>query len=188
MEVAEKLFSRFGFEKISMDRIARESKHAKGSLYYHFSSKKELINSIIAKEIDGLRSKLLEILNDSSISDLEKIRTYIYARMSLINESFSYHKALKDRVLKDHNKETISDFREQHDSFINWEKEQLTAVVVNGKNKGAFPSSINAVSFAEATLMYLTSLEIPFFIFDRYEKSLVTFKYSTEEFILKSLK
>ena len=43
MNVAEKLFCRFGFNKISMDRIAKESKHAKGSVYYHFSSKTEVV-------------------------------------------------------------------------------------------------------------------------------------------------
>ncbi|RLD46369.1 MAG: TetR family transcriptional regulator, partial [Bacteroidetes bacterium] len=42
LEVANKLFSRFGFHKTSMDEIARIARKAKGSLYYHFASKEEL--------------------------------------------------------------------------------------------------------------------------------------------------
>jgi len=42
VSVANRLFSRFGFHKTSMDEIAKVARKAKGSLYYHFASKEDL--------------------------------------------------------------------------------------------------------------------------------------------------
>ena len=39
LNVANSLFSRFGFHKTSMDEIAKIARKAKGSLYYHFTNK-----------------------------------------------------------------------------------------------------------------------------------------------------
>ena len=47
IEVADKLFGRFGFYKTSMDEIAKIARKAKGSLYYHFSSKEELFKEVM---------------------------------------------------------------------------------------------------------------------------------------------
>jgi len=51
LSVANKLFSRFGFHKTSMDEIAKIARKAKGSLYYHFASKEELFKEVVSKEI-----------------------------------------------------------------------------------------------------------------------------------------
>ncbi|MBN1186981.1 MAG: helix-turn-helix transcriptional regulator, partial [Bacteroidales bacterium] len=42
LNVATRLFGRFGFHKTSMDEIAKIARKAKGSLYYHFASKEDL--------------------------------------------------------------------------------------------------------------------------------------------------
>jgi len=40
VNVASRLFGRYGFYKTSMDEIAKMARKAKGSLYYHFESKR----------------------------------------------------------------------------------------------------------------------------------------------------
>ena len=47
LSVANKLFSRFGFHKTSMDKIAKIDRKAKGSLYYHFACKEELFKEVV---------------------------------------------------------------------------------------------------------------------------------------------
>ena len=158
MNVAEKLFCRFGFNKISMDRIAKESKHAKGSVYYHFSSKLNLMNSILENELEKIRTDLLAIINDNTLSEPEKIKKYALVRMDSMNNRYSYHNALKNRVLESCDKQLMECFSKVHDALVIWEKEQLTAIIVSGKNKGVFRQEIDASKYVNSLIMMLSSL------------------------------
>lgn len=187
MNVAEKLFCRFGFNKISMDRIAKESKHAKGSVYYHFSSKINLMNSILESELEKIRTDLLAIINDNTMSEPEKIKKYALVRMESMNNRYSYHNVLKNRVLESGDKQLMECFSKVHDALVTWEKEQLTAIIVSGKNKGVFRSEIDASKYVNSLIMMLSSLEFPFFIFNLYDKYKNSFDYMIDEIIFKPL-
>ena len=54
VSVANKLFSRFGFQKTSLDEIAKTARKAKGSIYYHFASKEELFIEVVSGEMSCL--------------------------------------------------------------------------------------------------------------------------------------
>ena len=187
MNVAERLFCRFGFNKISMDRIAKESKHAKGSVYYHFSSKLNLMNSILESELEKIRTDLLAIINDSTLSEPEKIKKYALVRMGSMNNRYSYHNVLKNRVLESGDKQLMECFSKVHDALVTWEKEQLTAIIVSGKNKGVFRQEIDASKYVNSLIMMLSSLEFPFFIFNLYDKYKNSFDYMIDEIIFKPL-
>ena len=187
MNVAEKLFCRFGFNKISMDRIAKESKHAKGSVYYHFSSKINLMNSILESEHEKIRTDLLAIINDNTMSEPEKIKRYALVRMESMNNRYSYHNVLKNRVLESGDKQLMECFSKVHDALVTWEKEQLTAIIVSGKNKGVFRPEIDASKYVNSLIMMLSSLEFPFFIFNLYDKYKNSFDYMIDEIIFKPL-
>ena len=187
MNVAEKLFCRFGFNKISMDRIAKESKHAKGSVYYHFSSKINLMNSILESELEKIRTDLLAIINNSSLSEPEKIKKYALVRMESMNNRYSYHNVLKNKVLESGDKQLMECFSKVHDALVTWEKEQLTAIIVSGKNKGVFRPEIDASKYVNSLIMMLSSLEFPFFIFNLYDKYKNSFDYMIDEIIFKPL-
>ncbi len=187
MNVAERLFCRFGFNKISMDRIAKESKHAKGSVYYHFSSKLNLMNSILESELEKIRTDLLAIINDNTMSEPEKIKRYALVRMESMNNRYSYHNVLKNRVLESGDKQLMECFSKVHDALVTWEKEQLTAIIVSGKNKGVFRQEIDASKYVNSLIMMLSSLEFPFFIFNLYDKYKNSFDYMIDEIIFKPL-
>ena len=187
MNVAERLFCRFGFNKISMDRIAKESNHAKGSVYYHFSSKINLMNSILESELEKIRTDLLAIIKDSSLSEPAKIKRYALVRMESMNNRYSYHNVLKNRVLESGDKQLMECFSKVHDALVTWEKEQLTAIIVSGKNKGVFRQEIDASMYVNSLIMMLSSLEFPFFIFNLYDKYKKSFDYMIDEIIFRPL-
>lgn len=187
MEVAEKLFCRFGFEKISMDRIAKESNHAKGSLYYHFTSKQNLVNSILEKEVENIKKELLTVIGNNEISEIQKIKEYAMVRMQSMNTSYSYHTALKNKILQSKDTQLIECFGKVHDSLTTWEKEQLTAIIVSGKNNGVFNQKVNASKYVDMLMLTLSSLEFPFFICNSYEKCKTIFDYMIDETLFKPL-
>ena len=164
LTVADKLFSRFGFHKTSMDEIAKISRKAKGSLYYHFASKEELFTAVVSTEIENLKTQLSIIVNDKSLRADEKIKRYLVKRMEILNTAANYHETLK------------ADFFE-HFSFIDnlrneldiWEKKQIENIIYQGVDEGIFESRNGDIDvLLDVFIMVLKGLEIPFFLQDKY--------------------
>lgn len=101
ISVANKLFSRFGFHKTSMDEIAKIARKAKGSLYYHFASKEDLFREVISKEMDNMKSQLTIIINNPNMGASEKLKNYLVKRMDIMNNAANYHETIKANFLKD---------------------------------------------------------------------------------------
>ncbi|MEN2997460.1 MAG: TetR/AcrR family transcriptional regulator [Brevinematia bacterium] len=76
---AVKLFSTKGFDATSVDEIARNSGINKAMIYYYFSSKEELLVSIIKKSID----EFYRIIEEMDISSFSSLRDFI--RMLVVN-------------------------------------------------------------------------------------------------------
>lgn len=65
LKAAKKLFSKFGFKKVSMDEIAREAGVTKKTVYANFSSKEELLNELIKYELKSMKDEFESIENKS---------------------------------------------------------------------------------------------------------------------------
>lgn len=64
LETASRLFSRYGFNKTSLDEIAATAQIAKGTVYYYFASKEELFMAAVEKKAEdyflALKSQIEE--------------------------------------------------------------------------------------------------------------------------------
>ena len=65
LKAAKKLFSKFGFKKVSMDEIAREAGVTKKTVYANFSSKEDLLNELIKYELKSMKNEFESIENKS---------------------------------------------------------------------------------------------------------------------------
>lgn len=83
LEAAIKLFAEKGFDATSVDEIARNAEINKAMIYYYFSSKEELLSSIIRKSINEFTS-IIEEINLSNFKDLEEIIHFF------VNEGINY--------------------------------------------------------------------------------------------------
>jgi len=166
VNVASKLFGRYGFYKTSMDEIARISRKAKGSLYYHFKSKEELFTEVVAKEISSMQVQLSVIVTDPSLQADEKIKKYLLKRMEVLYSAANYHETLK------------ADFFEHFDFIDNlrnemdvWEKEQIKQIILQGIREGVFAELKGDINvLLDVFIMVLKGLEIPFFLQGKYEQ------------------
>ncbi|MCR5436692.1 MAG: TetR/AcrR family transcriptional regulator [Treponema sp.] len=73
LDAAEKLFSSNGFESTSMNDIQNEIGIARGTLYYHFKSKEEMLDAIIERIIGRMTENAKEIAADKSIPVLQRL-------------------------------------------------------------------------------------------------------------------
>jgi len=61
LRVAERLFSERGYQSVSIDEIAKTASVSKGLIHYHFSSKEELLESILKGAMAALSDRLTAI-------------------------------------------------------------------------------------------------------------------------------
>ncbi|MBW7843785.1 MAG: TetR/AcrR family transcriptional regulator [Ignavibacterium sp.] len=164
ISVANRLFSRFGFHKTSMDEIAKVSRKAKGSLYYHFASKEELFKEVITKEMENLKNQLSAIVANTSYNSSEKLKKYLLKRMEMLNIAACYHETLKADFFEHFH--FIDDLRTDLD---NWEKENIKKIIIQGVDSGQFASVTEIDVMLDVFLMVLKGLEIPFYLQNKYE-------------------
>lgn len=163
INVAAKIFSRFGFHKTTVDEIARAAHKAKGSVYYYFKSKEELFQGVVEKEFHTLRSELVKAI-DSGHDSKEKLKNYILVRMKTISNLANFYEALKNDYL------VYIDFIEKiREKYDNEEIMFIKTILIGGVNNNEF--EIDDVEFtAPAILTALKGLEIPFFLNNKYNE------------------
>lgn len=165
LSVADKLFSRFGFHKTSMDEIAKIARKAKGSLYYHFASKEELFKEVVSIEMINLKNQLSSIVNNPDLTSSEKVKKYLVTRMEVLNSAANYHETLKAYFFEHFH--FIDDLRTELDV---WEKESLKKIILQGAEKGEFALIGDIDVLLDVFIMVIKGLEIPFFLQNKYEK------------------
>lgn len=164
LKVANRLFSRYGFHKTSMDEIAKTARKAKGSLYYHFESKEVLFKEVIAGEFEHLKQQLEIVIQDKNLSAFEKIKSYLLRRMEVMKTATNYHETLQaDFFEKFH---FIDELRSDLDR---WEKEKLHGILIEGMEAGQFKHYKNVDILLDILLMVFKGLEIPFFLQNKFD-------------------
>jgi len=163
LSVADKLFSRFGFHKTSMDEIAKIARKAKGSLYYHFASKEELFKEVVSNEMTNLKNQLSLIVNNPDLTSSEKVKKYLVKRMEILNSAANYHETLKADFFEHFH--FIDDLRTELDA---WEKENLKKIILQGAEKGEFTIIGDIDVLLDVFIMVIKGLEIPFFLQNKY--------------------
>ena len=164
VNVASKLFGRYGFYKTSMDEIAKIARKAKGSLYYHFESKEELFKEVVSKEFEIVKTELDKITHLEDVTAPDLIKLYLNSRMELLSKSYNYHETLKADL-----NEHFEFLDEIRSDFASWEKERLRFIINKGISEGTIDSSLNFDVAIDVFILILKSAEIQFFVQNKYE-------------------
>ena len=80
IDAAEKLFALKGYEKTTVSDILNTTSIAKGTFYYHFKSKEEVLNAIIRRRIDAGLERAKAIASHPHLSPVQKIASAIMAQ------------------------------------------------------------------------------------------------------------
>ena len=170
LSVASKLFSRYGFHKTSMDEIAKTARKAKGSLYYHFTSKEDLFKEIMSKEIINLKSQLSLIIADDTLKASEKVKNYFNLRMKILHDASTYNETLKADFFEHF--DFIDDIRK---GFDEWEKVNIRTIFNQGIDSEEFLIKTDIDKLVDIYIMVLKGLEIPLFVQEKYDDYVPSF-------------
>ena len=131
LDIAKELFIEKGYENTSIINILEKVGIAKGTLYYYFTSKEEILDAIIDRISEKIFYKAQEISKDPSLSVQEKILGVV---MSL-NIEDDKEKKIVNNI---HNPQNLLMHQKQFDSIIDNVVPILTKVICEGIEKGIF--------------------------------------------------
>ena len=169
-QVAADLFRKFGFEKTSMDEIARKAHKAKRSIYNHFSNKEDLFCASVQSELTHVRGALLAVVEDDSQRILPRLKQYLLLRMELLSEASTLRVAMKSNML---NREDygFENLKKMLDDFNQWEHQAFKKVwYAKPSDEQSEIVEQQAVAFADMLQVTLNGLSHSFFVEDKYEQ------------------
>jgi len=119
IDVARRLFSEYAYLGVSMSDIAKRLNITKAALYYHFASKVEIYENVLAEVFSNLKSLLIGALSNEKTND-KKIHKLIknYIDFGLKEKNLIRALMLKSFPRESKIQNYISQFREQIGEII----------------------------------------------------------------------
>jgi AcrR family transcriptional regulator len=149
LQVAQKRFGLYGFEKTSMKEISSDLGMSKGSLYYYFPDKEHLYKAIVEKEqkefLDELDKKINRIDDPK-----EMLREYVEVR-------FKYFKSLLN--LSRFSAEEFAGFKPIVKESLKLFKDSERDFIRNIFKKGSENSVFQIKNLNKITSLYLDLLQ-----------------------------
>ena len=138
-EQSIRLFEKKGFSETSIQDIVDSLGVTKGTFYYYFSSKEELLMDIHRGYIDELLVQLEMIFNDPSLNYKEKLFEVVYMLLSDIKSRGSAAKVFYRE---------LTNLNDEHSTVIISKRDQfrlnIEALIKAGIKNGEFRPEINA--------------------------------------------
>ncbi len=175
LSVAATLFGRYGYEKTSVDQIAKLAHKAKASIYYHFNSKLDIFKGCLEKEFNNVMEGLDKVREENDCNNGRRFALYLTTRMDLFLEMKvykSYILRLVPRLDVGELKETVDSVRQAFDAY---EYQYFSETAVAGAQDGALTAGISQDAFAKMMIALLRGIEYQFFVTDDMETTRTTF-------------
>lgn len=88
LDASERLFLTKGYEKSTINDIIKEISIAKGTFYYYFKSKKEVLDAIVERYINKVLDKVNKLIKED-VNPVEKL-LFAFMSMRIDKEAESY--------------------------------------------------------------------------------------------------
>jgi AcrR family transcriptional regulator len=95
LNLAKKRFERFGFNKTTVDEIAKDSSISKRTLYQEFENKEKILEELFMFEALSVRKAILNQIN-KIIEPTEKLQTYIRLAKKYLDQNLFIVSVLHD--------------------------------------------------------------------------------------------
>ena len=135
LDATDRLLTRYGYKKMTIDDLAREVGIGKGSVYLHFSSKEEIALSHIDRIIERLKKNLRAIV-DKPLSVEERLSKMICERVLYRFDSVQHYSQSLDELLA-HLRAKLLDRRKR---YFKEEARIFAAIIAEGQASGSFAS------------------------------------------------
>ena len=133
LDTAEKLFAIKGYDKCTVNNIISEVGIAKGTFYYYFDSKEEVLDSIILRVTEMISKRAKNVAENSELSSVKKILNVVFS----MNVDNDLDNQFMERL---HKPENALIHQKSMVLMVNEISPILKSVVSEGITKGEFVS------------------------------------------------
>lgn len=185
LEAAASLFDRFGYEKTSMEEIAKRARRAKASIYYHFEGKSDILRAVLESEFSHVSDRLEKIVEKYGDNPKYQLMSYLTMRMKLIRETRVYRHYLVAPYLNpdDEIGSVVSVLRSD---FDNKEYAYFRKVCQDALASGILPDAVQPEAFGKMMVVLIRGLEMQFFYSEDYASLKSTYEALVEQLIFRS--
>lgn len=147
LDACDRIMSRFGFRKMTMDDLAREARLSKRTLYLYFTGKEDVGLSSIGRVVENVHAEL-STLADAEDDARDRLRAMLERRvMGRVEQVQAYHQSL-DELFEVVRPAYMN--RRQH--YFEIERALIAEVLDQGSAAGVFAVT-DPVATAESMLL-----------------------------------
>jgi AcrR family transcriptional regulator len=162
VEVARKIFTRYGFRKTTMEEIASASSMGKSSIYYYFPGKEYIFRAVVEKEAQELKEHLDKTIRTTD-PPIQKLKSYILFRLHHIRTLENFYAAMNEESLSHF--DFIMEIRRKFDQN---EMSVVQEILEEGLSDGTFQITSSKIgAIAISTMM--KGLELPLLLSDNHK-------------------
>jgi AcrR family transcriptional regulator len=97
LDATERIMSRYGFRKMTMEDIAKEARVGRRTIYLYFKNKEDVALSSIGRVVELAQARMKEILSSDDPDVVEKLRQMLRERvMRRVRAVAEYHESLDE--------------------------------------------------------------------------------------------
>lgn len=131
IDIGEELFTKRGYDEVTVSDIVSAAGIAQGTFYHHFRSKEALLEAIADRFVDDLND-ILEVLVDSeSMSAIEKL-------LALLGQINEYSRSREGMVLLLHEERNVLLHHKLEERTTEAYMPLIRAIIVQGMQEGSF--------------------------------------------------
>lgn len=144
IKIAYELFITKGYENTSVDEIIAKAGIAKGTYYYHFESKEQMLEEVVNMMIDDGVERAKQVVNSNLNPEQKLVYTILALRVTPEEQS------VQDTI---HSKENIILHKKINDRVIDEAVPLLSFIVREAKKEGLFECDDNIEERVKMTLI-----------------------------------
>lgn len=155
LDATDRLLTRFGYKKMTIDDLAQDVGIGKGSVYLHFSSKEEIALSHIDRIIERLKANLRMIAAKRSAAD-KRLREMLVRRVMFRFDSVQHYTQSLNELLAQLRPRLL----ERRKRYFDEEAAILASIIIEGQDAKIFAPG-DPVDLAQ-TLVTATNSLLPY--------------------------
>ncbi|WP_288158863.1 TetR/AcrR family transcriptional regulator [Faecalibaculum rodentium] len=177
LDAAEKLFGTKGYDATSTGDILRELGIARGTLYYHFKSKEDILDAMIDRLTQALAARAAEVLDRKDIPVLQ--------RLTLMMQSLQVNNALGHEIMSQvHKPQNALMHQKMQERMLTAVVPLVTSLLQEAREQGLcqtrYPEEVT-----EMTLLYASTVfdELSGLSEEKRQEKVLAFIYNLERLL-----
>jgi AcrR family transcriptional regulator len=139
LQAAQQLFQKHGYQKVTMDDVARAIGKGRSSLYYYYKNKDEVFNAVMDTEISDILAEISSEVAQASTAE-QKLLAFGITRSKISRKRKAFFDALETGM----NATEISQYAQKklavHKKIRKEESSLLHQILTTGAAQGEYPT------------------------------------------------